>query len=65
VFAFSVSYNALTVVAGLCGMLSPLAAAVLMPLSSLATLGIVGLTFRKGRGQRIAANATHLMAQPT
>lgn len=47
VFAFSTSYNIVTAVAGLMGALSPLAAAVLMPLSSLATLGLVALTFRR------------------
>jgi len=45
VFAFSVTYNAVTVVAGLMGHLSPLASAILMPLSSIATLSIVALTF--------------------
>lgn len=47
VFAFSVAYNIATVIAGLMGYLSPLAAAILMPLSSLATLGIVALTFAR------------------
>ncbi len=47
VFAFAVSYNVATVVAGLMGHLSPLAAAILMPLSSVATLSLVALTFRK------------------
>lgn len=46
VFAFSVLYNAATAAAGLLGWLSPLAAAVLMPLSSLVTLGLVSFTFR-------------------
>jgi Cu2+-exporting ATPase len=46
VFAFALTYNILTVIAGLMGALSPLAAAVLMPLSSLATLSLVALTFR-------------------
>jgi Cu2+-exporting ATPase len=45
VFVFSVTYNAVTVVVGLMGHLSPLAAAILMPLSSVATLSIVALTF--------------------
>jgi len=47
VFAFSVSYNVITAVAGLTGHLSPLAAAVLMPLSSLCTLSLVAWTFRR------------------
>ena len=46
VFAFALTYNIATVIAGLMGHLSPLAAAVLMPLSSVATLSIVALTFR-------------------
>ncbi len=45
VFAFSVFYNIATIIAGLMGHLSPLAAAILMPLSSVATLSIVALTF--------------------
>ncbi|MGV3661436.1 MAG: heavy metal translocating P-type ATPase metal-binding domain-containing protein [Prosthecobacter sp.] len=47
VFAFSVLYNIATVAAGLLGHLSPLAAAVLMPLSSLVTLALVSFTFRR------------------
>ncbi|TDU71460.1 Cu2+-exporting ATPase [Prosthecobacter fusiformis] len=49
VFAFSVVYNIATVVAGLMGHLSPLAAAILMPLSSVATLSIVAGTFAAQR----------------
>lgn len=45
VFVFSVTYNVVTIVAGLMGLLSPLVAAILMPLSSVATLSIVALTF--------------------
>lgn len=45
VFAFSASYNLITAVAGLMGHLSPLAAAILMPLSSLCTLSLVAFTF--------------------
>ena len=49
VFAFSVSYNLVTAAAGLAGYLNPLAAAILMPLSSVATLSIVALTFGRAR----------------
>lgn len=49
VFFLSTSYNLVTVAAGLAGMLSPLGAAVLMPLSSIATLSLVGWTFRADR----------------
>jgi len=54
VFAFSVSYNLITAVAGLMGHLSPLAAAILMPLSSLCTLSLVAWTFRRSTGTAIA-----------
>ena len=46
VFAFSVTYNIVTAIMGLFGHLSPLLAAILMPLSSLATLSLVALIFR-------------------
>ena len=49
VFAFSVTYNLVTAAVGLSGHLNPLAAAILMPLSSLATLSLVGWTFRRQR----------------
>lgn len=64
VFAFSVSYNAVTVAAGLAGMLSPLAAAVLMPLSSLITLGLVRLSFAQPRAGRRESPALQLAAKP-
>lgn len=54
VFAFSVTYNIATATLGLLGHLSPLLAAILMPLSSVATLSIVALTFRT-RTQRKAS----------
>jgi Cu2+-exporting ATPase len=46
VFAFSVTYNIVTAIMGLMGHLSPLLAAILMPLSSLVTLSLVALIFR-------------------
>jgi Cu2+-exporting ATPase len=46
VFAFSVTYNIVTVIVGLMGHLSPLLAAILMPLSSVVTLSLVALIFR-------------------
>ena len=49
VFAFSVTYNLATAAAGLAGHLNPLAAAILMPLSSVATLSIVAITFGSAR----------------
>lgn len=49
VFSFSVLYNVVTVVAGLMGHLSPLAAAILMPLSSVVTLSLVAATFAAGK----------------
>ncbi len=49
VFAFSVSYNLVTAGVGLAGHLNPLAAAILMPLSSVVTLSLVAWTFRGRR----------------
>jgi Cu2+-exporting ATPase len=49
VFGFALLYNIITVIAGLMGMLSPIAAAILMPLSSVATLSIVALVFRSAK----------------
>lgn len=46
VFAFALAYNALAVSAALAGLMSPLVAAVIMPLSSLASIGIVLAGFR-------------------
>ncbi|MBL9133354.1 MAG: HAD family hydrolase [Verrucomicrobiaceae bacterium] len=46
VFGFSVTYNIVTATMGLFGHLSPLLAAILMPLSSVATLSIVAILFR-------------------
>ena len=52
VFGFALSYNIATVIAGLMGHLSPLAAAVLMPSSSVVTLSLVAWTFRSRNGER-------------
>ncbi len=60
VFAFSVTYNIATVIAGLMGHLSPLAAAILMPLSSVVTLGIVALTFAVKKPDREQATLVSL-----
>lgn len=60
VFAFSVTYNIATVIAGLMGHLSPLAAAILMPLSSVVTLGIVALTFAVKKPDREKATLVSL-----
>jgi len=46
VFAFAISYNALAVSVALAGWMSPLIAAIIMPLSSLASIGIVLAAFR-------------------
>ncbi|MBE2181656.1 MAG: heavy metal translocating P-type ATPase metal-binding domain-containing protein [Chthoniobacterales bacterium] len=46
VFAFAMTYNALAVSASLAGWMSPLVAAVIMPLSSLVSIGIVLAGFR-------------------
>jgi Cu2+-exporting ATPase len=47
VFAFAITYNAAAVTASLAGLMNPLIAAIIMPLSSLASIGIVVLGFRK------------------
>ncbi len=61
VFAFSVTYNIITVIVGLMGHLNPLWAAILMPLSSLATLSLVALIFRtlSSSGRKLAAAEFH------
>lgn len=48
VIRFALVYNLAAVALSLAGRMSPLAAAVLMPLSSLVTLGLVAWTFRQG-----------------
>jgi len=56
VFAFSVAYNISAAALGLAGHLNPLMAAILMPLSSLVTMSLVALTFRK-RTQRTVSES--------
>ena len=46
IFAFALSYNIATVAVSLSGHMSPLLAAVLMPLSSIATIALVRLSFK-------------------
>ncbi len=46
--AISLGYNALAVTLAACGLITPLVAAVLMPLSSAAVLGSAAAGFRKG-----------------
>lgn len=46
-FAFAVSYNLIVVIIALAAKMHPLLAAILMPLSSLATLSIVALVYRR------------------
>jgi len=53
VFGFSVTYNLVTVIVGLMGHLSPLLAAILMPLSSLVTLSLVAVVFRRGGSRAV------------
>jgi Cu2+-exporting ATPase len=47
-FGFAVAYNVAAVALALAGKMHPLLAAILMPLSSLATISLVALTYRKG-----------------
>jgi Cu2+-exporting ATPase len=51
VFAFAITYNACAVAASLAGLMSPLVAAVIMPLSSLASIAIVLSIFRIPKNQ--------------
>ncbi len=51
VFAFAITYNASAVAASLAGLMNPLVAAVIMPLSSLTSIGIVLLGFRQQSNQ--------------
>ncbi|MCE9518073.1 MAG: heavy metal translocating P-type ATPase metal-binding domain-containing protein [Verrucomicrobia bacterium] len=53
VFAFAVTYNIVTIIVSLTGHMSPLLAAILMPLSSLATIGIVRLSCSARPRERI------------
>jgi len=46
VFAFAITYNAAAVTASLAGLMNPLVAAIIMPLSSLASVGIVLFGFQ-------------------
>jgi len=46
VFAFAITYNAVAVTASLAGFMNPLVAAIIMPLSSLASIGIVLIGFQ-------------------
>ena len=46
VFAFAITYNAVAVTASLAGWMNPLVAAIIMPLSSLASIGIVLVGFQ-------------------
>jgi Cu2+-exporting ATPase len=62
VFGFSVTYNIVTVIVGLMGHLSPLLAAILMPLSSLATLSLVAVVFRRGGGAKRVAEPSGMVA---
>jgi Cu2+-exporting ATPase len=58
VFAFASLYNAAAVALSLLGLMSPLLAAVLMPLSSVVTLGIVRGVFGSGIGLAVTPSAT-------
>ena len=46
ILVFSVAYNRLAVALAVAGQMNPLLAAILMPVNSLATLGIVSLWMR-------------------
>lgn len=50
VFAFAVGYNSLAISACLAGWMSPLVAAIIMPASSLVSIGLVWVTLNSHRG---------------
>jgi Cu2+-exporting ATPase len=47
-FGFAVAYNILVIAVALAGLMHPLLAAILMPLSSLATISLVAATYKRG-----------------
>lgn len=49
VFGFSVSYNIVVATIALMGWMNPLLAAILMPLSSVATIALVAMTYKQAR----------------
>lgn len=55
VFAFAIAYNATAVTASLAGHMNPLIAAVIMPLSSLASIAIVLTGFRISKNHQLEA----------
>ncbi len=65
VFAFSVGYNLITAGIGLAGHLNPLAAAILMPLSSVVTLSLVAWTFRRRPAPAAAQSARAVLVPAT
>jgi P-type Cu2+ transporter len=59
VFCFAITYNAVAVSVALAGWMSPLVAAVIMPLSSLASIGLVLTAFRISHTSNSQPNDTH------
>lgn len=64
VFIFAMGYNAVAVALSLAGHMSPLLAAILMPLSSLATLGLARLSFGNTRPARIPFGPSGVQTAP-
>jgi len=62
VFAFAVTYNIVTATTALMGLLNPLVAAIIMPLSSVVTLSIVALLFRTPAARKAAPAADVMLA---
>jgi Cu2+-exporting ATPase len=56
-FAFALIYNATAITFALLGHMNPLVAAIIMPLSSAISLGIVGLGLRTPRGGSVSQAA--------
>ena len=60
VFSFAITYNALAVSAALLGWMNPLVAAVIMPLSSLASIALVFLALRPAVATATLQDSTNL-----
>lgn len=59
VFTFAISYNSLAVTASLCGLMNPLVAAIIMPMSSLISIGLVLAVFRSSFPRNQASKNAH------
>ena len=63
VFSFAVCYNVGTVLLSITGNMSPLVAAILMPLSSLLTLALVTLSYSRGEPGQLSSKSSQRVRQ--